>query len=75
MRLAFGLRPSPSIPAATISHHLNKHQAQYPKLVDAIEGSPYVNDLMTGEENHDRTFQVYENSKKLMNQGGFNLRK
>ena len=74
-RLAFGLRPSPSILGATISHHLNKHREAYPKLVDAIEGSLYVDDLLTGEETDDRTFQVYENSKKLMSQGGLNLRK
>ena len=73
-RLVFGLWPSPSILGATISHHLNKHREAYPKLVDAIEGSLYVDDLLTGEKNDDRAFQVYKNSKKLMSQG-FNLRK
>ena len=62
-RLAFGLRPSPSILGATISHHLHKHREEYPKLVNAIEGSLYVDDLLTGEEDDDRTFEVYENSK------------
>ena len=31
-----------------------------------------MDDLLTGEDD-DRTFEVYENSKKLMSQGGFNL--
>ena len=74
-RLAFGLRPSPSILGATISHHLHKHREIYPKLVHAIEGSLYVDDLLTREDDDDRAFEVYENSKKLMSQGRFNLRK
>ena len=45
-RLVFGLRPSPAILGCVISHHLNKYRKHYPKLVEVIEGSLYVDDLI-----------------------------
>ena len=35
----------------------------------------YIDDLLAGEETDERAFDLYENSKMLMSQGGFNLRK
>ena len=39
-----------------------------------LEKSLYVDDLLTGEENDEKGFRVYQKSKKLMAEG-FNLRK
>ena len=75
-RLVFGLRPSPSILGFTIKHH---HLAKYPqsetKLVEVLENSFYVDDLITGEDSVEESFQIYKGLKQIMATGGFNLRK
>ena len=74
-RLVFGLRPSPSILGKTIAHHLSSYKQSEPEMFALLEKSLYVDDLLTGEENDEKGFRVYQKSKKLMAEGGFNLRK
>ena len=74
-RLVFGLRPSPSILGATIKHHLELYKRSEPELVELIEKSLYVDDLVSGELNEEKAYEIYEKSKKIMSEGGFNLRK
>lgn len=70
-RLPLGLCPSPSILGAIIAHHLNLHRKKFPDLVEAIENSMNVDDLLTGEK---KTMNAHLTCTK-MNQGGFHLRK
>jgi hypothetical protein len=72
--LVFGLRPSPAILGATIYQHLNSYQDQYPELIELINKSLYVDDLLSGGSNDSQTFDIYKRSKE-MSEGGFNLRK
>ena len=74
-RLVFGLRPSPSILGFTIKHHLEKYSQSEPKLVEVLENSFYVDDLITGEDSVEESVQIYKGSKRIMATGGFNLRK
>ena len=74
-RLVFGLRPSPSILGFTIKHHLAKYSQSETKLVEVLENSFYVDDLITGEDSVEESFQIYKGSKQIMATGGFNLRK
>ena len=74
-RLVFGLRPSPSILGETIAHHLNLYKQSEPEMYELLRKSLYVDDLLTGEENDENGFVVYQKSKKIMASGGFNLRK
>ncbi|XP_044172645.1 uncharacterized protein LOC114972132 [Acropora millepora] len=74
-RLLFGLRPSPSILGETIAHHLNLYKQSEPEMYDLLRKSLYVDDLLTGEENDENGFVVYQKSKRIMASGGFNLRK
>ena len=50
-RLVFGLRPSPSILGATLTHHLDAHGDSHAELVELIKKSLYVDDLLTGADN------------------------
>ena len=74
-RLVFGLRPSPSILRVTIKFHLEQYRQSEPELVELIERSLYVDDLVTGEKTVEKAYAIYERSKKVMSEGGFNLRK
>lgn len=45
------------------------------ELVKLLEESLYVDDLITGEINDERAYEIYKKSKEIMSKGGFNLRK
>ena len=74
-RLVFGLRPSPAILGATMFKHLNLYEDQYPELVELIRKSLYVDDFLSGGSDDNQAFDIYQKSKEIMSQGGFNLRK
>ena len=74
-RLMFGLRSSPAILGATINHHLEFYKETQPETVKAIRDSLYVDDLVSGAPKDDQAFEIYQNTKRVMSDGGFNLRK
>ena len=67
-RLLFGLRPSPSILGATITHHLSLYRQSEPEMAALLEKSLYVNDLLSGAENNEKTLENLSQIKK--NHGG-----
>ena len=69
-RLVFGLRPSPSILGATLTHHLDSYKERYPEVVELIKNSLYVDDLLAGAGNVQEGFEMYQQSKELMVKGG-----
>jgi len=58
-RLVFGLRPSPAILGATITHHLQTHKNQSPEIVETIKSSLYVDDFVSGAEDEEKVFIIY----------------
>ena len=74
-RLMFGLRSSPAILGATINHHLEFYKETHPETVKTIKDSLYVDDLVSGAPKDDQAFEIYQNTKRVMSDGGFNLRK
>ncbi|XP_044165233.1 uncharacterized protein LOC122949165 [Acropora millepora] len=74
-RLLFGLRPSPSILGATIAHHLRLYKQSEPEMAALLEKSLYVDDLLSGAVDDEKALEIYHKSKRIMADGGFNLRK
>ena len=74
-RLVFGLRSSPSILGAIINHHVKLYEQTEPEMSQLLSKSFYVDDFVSGAENEDEGFEIYVKSKKIMREGGFNLRK
>ena len=74
-RLVFGLRPSPAILGSVISHHLDKYQCQLREATQSIKNSFYVDDLISGGATIEEVFNIYSLAKRVMSEGGFNLRK
>ena len=72
-RLVFGLRPSPAILGAVISHHLNKYEHNDQGIIKVIQDSFYVDDMVTGGSTIEQAFRIYRTAKKVMSEGGFNL--
>ena len=75
IRVVFGVSSSPFLLNATIHHHLAQYSTTHPDLIDKLLKSFYVDNLITGANDEERAFQLYLMSKKLLKNGGFNLRK
>ena len=74
-KLVFGLRPSPAILGAVISHHLSGYTTKNAEVTQAIRDSLYVDDLVCGKSSVEKAFKIYCSAKQIMLEGGFNLRK
>ena len=76
-RLVFGLRPSSAILASTIRHPLGSQVSKEfkPHSIDLLKKSLYIDDLVTGEGDEAKAFELCSKSKPPMQRGGFNLRK
>ena len=74
-RLVFGLRPSPAILGAVINHHLSKYEGSKAETVKCLRDSLYVDDLVSGANDNEKASKLYHESKQIMKEGGFNLRK
>ena len=74
-RVMFGVSSSPFLLNATIRHHLKKYMPAHPGLVKKILESIYVDDVVSGAENEEEAFTMYQRSKAVLHAGGFNLRK
>ena len=69
------LTSSPFLLNATIKQHLQKYANGSPELVKALLNSLFVDDMTSGESTVERGFDLFVNSRKIMAEGRFNLRK
>ena len=74
-RVVFGVSSSPFLLNATIKHHLEKFLASHPETVTSILHSIYVDDVVFGAEDEEGAYKLYHESKEIMREGSFNLRK
>ena len=74
-RIVFGVSSSPFLLNATIQHHLEEHKSTLPNAVEILSRSTYVDDTVSGAGTEKDAYQLYKESKDLLRQGGFNLRK
>eukprot|EP00795_Rhopilema_esculentum_P012833 gene12833-3574_t len=73
-RLPFGLRPSPAVLGSVLLQHVSSYQEKNPEIVKVLKGL-FVDDLSTGGETVDKAYEIYQQSKQVMKEGNFNLRK
>ena len=74
-RVVFGVSSSPFLLNATIAHHMENYRREDPEFVTKFSRSIYVDDVISGAQDDDSTFELYLKSKKRLSEGGFNLRK
>ena len=75
LRVIFGLTISPFLLNGTMRHHLNKYIESERTVVKRIKDDLYVNDLVSGGDSVDTTKKLYDRSKAIMSEAGFDLRK
>ena len=76
-KLRFLWFEEPPNPNSGIIHreHLSKYKNVYLDIVQQAEDSLYVDDLVSGSENDDAGFELYETAKKVMVERSLDLRK
>ena len=74
-RVVFGVSSSPFLLNATIKHHVEKFSLSHPELVKELLQSLYVDDVVFGGDNEDSAYELYTNSKSILKNASFNLRK
>ena len=74
-RVPFGVTSSPFLLNATLQHHLQTFRSAYPKRVQKLSQSLYVDDVASGSETEADVYQLYEEAKTILKEVGFNLRK
>lgn len=74
-RVVFGVSSSPFLLNATIRYHLEAHLESHPVVVERLLNSFYVDDVITGASTEGEAFSLYQASKEILGEGGFNLRK
>ena len=74
-RVVFGVSSSPFLLNATVRHHLERFLDTHESTVKRLLQSTYVDDVVSGSDSEDDTFQLYTEAKSIFRQGGFNLRK
>ena len=73
-RVVFGVSSSPFLLNAMINHHLKQCASTNPELVDLLLRSIYVDDVIMGASDMEMALKLYEGSKRILKEGGFNLR-
>ncbi|XP_003391348.1 PREDICTED: uncharacterized protein LOC100639084, partial [Amphimedon queenslandica] len=74
-RVMFGVSSSPFLLNATIQKHMQGFTKQYPYIVPKLLQATYVDDIITGARTETEAEELYTIGKKLLQKGGFNLRK
>ena len=74
-RVVVGVSSSPFLLNATVRYHLESYIETHHGLVEKIQRSVYVDDVISGAASEEDTYVLYSESKKLLRTAGFNLRK
>ena len=74
-RLVFGLTPSSAILSSLIDHYLDRRAEEHAEIVSLLKRSFYFDDLVSGSWDDGGNVEVYDKSNRIMEEGGFKLRK
>lgn len=74
-RVVFGVSSSPFLLNATIRKHVEGYSKGHQPMMAKLVSSFYVDDMVCGAEEEEEALELYQNSKEIMKDGGFNLQK
>ena len=75
LRFVFGIISSPFLLNATIKYHLERYLNDAKNFADKFLNDLYVDDSTSGFLNVKEVYYFYLNAKRIMKEGGFELRK
>ena len=74
-RVVFGVSSSPFLLNITLRKHIERYAEIYPDVSSKLIHGLYADDVNSGGHSVQEALEFYERSRKLMKDGGFNLRK
>ena len=74
-KVFFGCNVSQFLLAATVKHHLEQYKFSQPFLITKLMESFYVDYMLTGCDSVEEAEQFYDESKEILLEGNFRLRK
>ncbi len=74
-RLTFGVKASPFIATSVLQKAADDMSLKYPLASGIVKSSFYVDDLLTGSDSVDSTYELWKQSTDLCQEAGFLLRK
>ena len=74
-RVVFGVSSSPFLLNAIVRHHLEGYRSTKPGLVELLNRSTYVDDVVAGADSEEEALRLYADAKEVFSHGSFNLRK
>ena len=74
-RLTFGVKASPFIATSVLQKAADDMTLKYPLASGIVKSSFYVDDLLTGSDSVDSTYELWKQSTELCKDAGFILRK
>ena len=74
-RVVFGVSSSPFLLNITLRKHIEHYAEMHPNVTTKLIHGLYADDVNSGGYNELEALEFYKSSKKLMIEGGFNLRK
>ena len=75
LRVVFGIISSPFLLNATIKYHLKRYLNDAKNFLEKFLNDLYVDDSTSGFFNVKEAYDFYLNAKRIMKEGGFELRK
>ena len=74
-RVTFGVSASPFLAVRTLQQTADDHGEEYPKATQHIRHSFYVDDYLGGADNPEEAVLLFNQLRKILQKGGFQLRK
>ena len=74
-RVVFGVSSSPFLLNATIKHHVDKYKSAEVGFVKRFTRLIYIDNVAYDAKDDDSAFELYVKSKRILAEGGFNLKK
>ena len=75
LQVVFGLTGSPFLLNAKIKHHLKRYIENKHVVIERLKNYLYVDDLVSGSNSLEEAKGLYDRSKAIMSEAGFDLRK
>ena len=73
-QLSFGFKPSPTILNTVLQKHLDRYSTSEREVYQLLSQSFYVDDFVVGVTSDNDGVQMYQAAKRILKEGGFNLR-
>ena len=74
-RVTFGVSASPFLAVRTLHQTADDHGGDYPRVTQHIKESFYVDDFLGGADSTEEAIQLFHNLRRILQKGGFDLRK